>query len=409
MDMSLIIDILFDVFLLYDSSRKLRLNKGDLSMKNGKRLSIAIIAAVFTFILAGCLKSADDVASPAATQKPEPTQAVEELQPKEPASTATPTIAPAPTEMPEEAKAPTSEQATENEDKPEDSYESMIDISNAYMSAITVTEDSPSDYMAKKADRTYGTVVHKTYASKTTGLTRGVNIILPPNYDESKKYPVVYLLHGIFGNEHSMLEGNFLIEISGNLAAEGKTKEMIIVLPDMFAKTDINQQPSLTQEGMLIYDNFINDLVNDLMPFIEENYSVLAGRENQAIAGFSMGGREALYIGFTRPDLFGYILAIAPAPGLTPGKDWALNHPGQMQEDELRIKDSDETPYLIMLCSGTNDRVVGTFPKSYHDIMERNGVNHIWYEVSGADHDNRTIRSGLYNFFSSIFKAEDFN
>lgn len=108
MDMSLIIDILFDVFLLYDSSRKLRLNKGDLSMKNGKRLSIAIIAAVFTFILAGCLKSADDVASPAATQKPEPTQAVEELQPKEPASTATPTIAPAPTEMPEEAKAPTS-------------------------------------------------------------------------------------------------------------------------------------------------------------------------------------------------------------------------------------------------------------------------------------------------------------
>lgn len=377
-------------------------------MKNSKRLSIAIFAAMFTIIFTGCSKSANNVASPAITQKPEPTQATEDLQQKEPAATTAPTTPATPTEMPEEAEA-ISEQEADNEAKPEGTYESMVNISNAYMSAITVTEDCPSDYMAKKADRTYGTVVHKTYDSKTTGLTRGVNIILPPNYDESKKYPVLYLLHGIFGNEHSMLEGNFLIEINGNLAAEGKAKDMIIVLPDMFAKTDINQQPSLTQEGMLIYDNFINDLVNDLMPYIEENYSVLTGRENQAIAGFSMGGREALYIGFTRPDLFGYILAIAPAPGLTPGKDWALNHPGQMQEDELRIKNSDETPYLIMLCSGTNDRVVGTFPKSYHDIMERNGVNHIWYEVSGADHDNRTIRSGLYNFFSSIFKAEDFN
>lgn len=84
----------------------------------------------------------------------------------------------------------------------------------------------------------------------------------------------------------------------------------------------------LPPEGIAPYDNFINDLANDLMPFIEENYSVLTGRENQAIAGFSMGGREALYIGFTRPDLFGYVLAIAPAPGLTPGTDWAMTHPG---------------------------------------------------------------------------------
>ena len=214
------------------------------------------------------------------------------------------------------------------------------------------------------------------------------------------------MLHGIFGNEHSMLDGNNkLIEISANLAAEGKAKEMLIVLPDMFAKTDANQQPALNQESMLVYDNFINDLTNDLMPFIEENYSVLTGRENQAIAGFSMGGREALYIGFTRPDLFGYVLAIAPAPGLTPGTDWAMAHPGQMQEDDLKIKNINDTPYLIMLCSGTNDSVVGTFPKSYHNIMEKNEVNHIWYEINGANHDNRAIRSGLYNFFRYIFQA----
>jgi len=382
-------------------------------MRKSKKLSIYIITALLVVILAGCAKSSDDAPS-ADTQTPAPTvtvlnQAEEPTATAEPGSVPTPEpVLPEPTVTPPAAEAPADEQSADNEAKQEGTFESMIDISNAYMSAITVTEDCPSDVIIKKADRSYGKVVHKNYDSKTTGLTRGVNVILPPDYDESKKYPVLYLLHGIFGNEHSMLEGNNLLEISSNLAAEGKAKEMIIVLPDMFAKTDANQQPSLTQEGMLIYDNFINDLVNDLMPFIEDNFSVLTGRENQAIGGFSMGGREALYIGFTRPDLFGYILAIAPAPGLTPGRDWALNHPGQMQEDELVIKNSDEMPYLIMLCAGTNDSVVGAFPKSYHNIMERNGVRHIWYEISGANHDNRAIRSGLYNFFSSIFKAENY-
>lgn len=376
-------------------------------MKNTK-ISISIIAVVFAVIFTGCSKSADNSFSP--VNKPEPTIAAENAQLKEPTPAASPTQLQAPTQAAEPTQAPVSVQSSENESKTEGALSSMVDISNAYMSVLTITEDCPTDATLKNADTAYGTVVHKTYDSKTTGLTRGVNVILPPNYDESKKYPVVYVLHGIFGNEHSMIDSNNkLIEISANLAADGKAKEMIIVSPDMYAKTDVNQQPGFTQEAISPYDNFINDLTNDLMPFIEETYSVLTGRENQAIVGFSMGGREALYICFTRPDLFGYVMGIAPAPGLTPGKDWAMSHPGQMTEDELKIKNSDETPYLIMVCAGTNDGVVGKFPKSYHEIMERNGVNHIWYEVSGADHDARTIRSGIYNFFSSIFKAEDFN
>jgi len=378
-------------------------------MKKIKKLSLAIIIAVLV-IFSACSKSVDKTVN---TQQAEPTIASEGSQDENsliPSSNPTPNQLPSPTPAPTPSSTPTQdpggEQAAYNELKLEGPYESIADMSNAYMRSVEIIEDCPANVMVKKADVAYGTVVHNTYESKTTGLIRGVNIVLPPNYDESKKYPVVYLLHGIFGNEHSMLDGNNkLIEISANLAAEGKAKEMIIVLPDMFAKTDANQQPALNQESMLVYDNFINDLTNDLMPFIEENYSVLTGRENQAIAGFSMGGREALYIGFTRPDLFGYVLAIAPAPGLTPGTDWAMAHPGQMQEDDLKIKNINDTPYLIMLCSGTNDSVVGTFPKSYHNIMEKNEVNHIWYEINGANHDNRAIRSGLYNFFRYIFQA----
>ena len=165
----------------------------------------------------------------------------------------------------------------------------------------------PEEISQKRPDVTYGTVVHKTYASKTTGLDRGVNILLPPNYDETKKYPVLYLLHGIFGNEYSLIQDASckIPEISGNLAADGLAEEMLIVFPDMYAKTDPAQAPGFSAEAVAPYDNFINDLVNDLIPYIEENFSVLTDRENRAIAGFSMGGRETLFIGHctgSRPD-----------------------------------------------------------------------------------------------------------
>lgn len=113
----------------------------------------------------------------------------------------------------------------------------MIEISDAYMSKIKITEDCPEAVYEKRPEVTYCTVIHKSYDSKTTGLTRGVNIVLPPNYDDSKKYPVLYLLHGIFGNEHVLINdnNNKIIEIIGNLIADGSAKEMIIVLPNMFA------------------------------------------------------------------------------------------------------------------------------------------------------------------------------
>lgn len=58
---------------------------------------------------------------------------------------------------------------------------------------------------------------------------------------------------------------------------------------------------------------------------------------------------------------------------------------------------------VVMLCAcGTRDSVVGTYPKSYHEILTANGSDHIWYEITGADHDNNAIKSGLYNLFKQI-------
>lgn len=293
----------------------------------------------------------------------------------------------------------TSEAATEGTDE----NEIKEDIT---MNGISIMEDCPASVYEKRDDVAYGTVVHKTYHSNTTGLDRGVNILLPANYDEAKQYPVLYFLHGIFGDEYSLInDGNIkLVQIMGNLAADGLAKEMIVVLPNMYASSDPEQKPAFNAESVAPYDNFINDLVNDLMPYMEENYSVLTGRENQAIAGFSMGGRETLFIGLSRPDLFAYVGAIAPAPGLTPGKDWAMTHPGQLQENELTFSGKDFEPTVLMVCCGTKDGTVGKFPESYHNIFEQNEVEHDWYEVPGADHDAQAIRSGLNNFVRAIFK-----
>lgn len=279
------------------------------------------------------------------------------------------------------------------------------EVKRDIMAEMEIMEECPLEVYDTRAGADYGKVVHHTYHSETTGRDRGVNVLLPAGYDESKKYPVLYLLHGIFGDEYSFTNDSSmkLPELFGNLAADGLAKEMIVVYPNMYASSDPSQQPSFDAESVKPYDNFINDLVDDLMPFIEETYPVLTGRNNTAIAGFSMGGRETLFIGLQRPDLFAYVCAISPAPGLTPGQDWAMTHVGQLSEKELTFDGKDVLPDIFMVCCGTNDSVVGTFPKSYHEIFDTNETKHIWYEIQGADHDARAIRSGLNNFVRYIF------
>ena len=189
---------------------------------------------------------------------------------------------------------------------------------------------------------------------------------------------------------------DFLIQKNGII------DETIIVCPNMYASTDPNQQPGFDAESVLPYDNFINDLINDLMPHIESEYSVLTGRENTYLAGFSMGGRETIFIMLKRPELFGYVCAISAAPGIVPTTDKFMSHDGQMEESEMKFAEDAVEPEVFILCCGTRDSVVGKYPLSYHEILETNGSDHIWYEISGADHDNNAIKSGLYNLFKQI-------
>ncbi|MCQ2575478.1 MAG: esterase family protein [Treponema sp.] len=281
-----------------------------------------------------------------------------------------------------------------------------MDYITKYQIKNEITVDCPEEVMTMRPEVFYSNAIHKTYYSNTCKMERGVSILLPASYDGEKKYPVVYFQHGIFGDEYSMTGDpqNKFKEIAANLAADGNAKEMIIVFGNMYATDDPAQKPGFDPKAVLPYDNFINELINDLMPYIESNYSVLTGRENTAICGFSMGGRETLYIGLKRPDLFGYVGAIAPAPGLVPAKDWAMSHGGMLENSQLKYEEDGIKPELLMVCCGTNDSVVGQFPKSYHKIFVENGTEHLWFEVMTADHNAHAIRTGFYQFATRIFK-----
>lgn len=260
----------------------------------------------------------------------------------------------------------------------------------------------PCGFNTKKADIKYGHLEEVSYYSKTTGNTRKCNVLLPPHYSEDKEYPILYLLHGIGGTHNEWLEGN-PVEIIGNLESEGQCPEMIVVMPNVRASYDDScPENILSLENINAFDNFINDLNNDLMPFINSKYPVKQGRENTAIAGLSMGGRETLFIGFTEPDKFAYIGAFSPAPGLLPEK--TLNYPGQFTPENFTLdKNSKDFPKLILICNGNTDSVVHDNPNIYHETLVNNDVNHLWYTIDG-DHNFEVWNHGLYNFVKRVFK-----
>lgn len=271
-----------------------------------------------------------------------------------------------------------------------------------YMSKVraAMTQNVPSNVQQGDGGKTS----HISYFSKKANKNKGAYVWLPPNYDANKKYPVLYMNHGIMGDESSMLNGFAVREMATNLIKSGDAEPMIIVFTMMYTNPAKDNCSGITAQETPYYDDFLYDLTESLMPYIESNYPVKTGRENTAIAGFSMGGRESLYITISRPDLFGYMAASSPAPGVVPGVDMFMTHPGNMSESEFKIP-SDKLPYLVMIGGGTNDGVVGTFPEQYHNLFTKNGTDHIWMSVAGGGHDGSVGIPLFYNFFKAVFKA----
>ncbi|MCQ2417882.1 MAG: carbohydrate binding domain-containing protein [Oscillospiraceae bacterium] len=257
--------------------------------------------------------------------------------------------------------------------------------------AISETNDSTQ----KKNGVDYGTLEKKSYFSKFCGRDKKYNVLLPANYSTSKKYPVLYVMHGYYEDQDRMiLTGNAppipTQQIIGNAIAEKAAEEMIVVFPYIYSSQTQNDCNGMNDANNQAYDNFETVLITELMPLIESTYSVATGRENTAITGFSMGGRESLNIGTRHADLFGYVGAICPAPGASP---------------KYKYTSEADAPSLIFITAGGNDEVVYTTPEGYHNDFTKNSVPHIWHYYQAGYHGDNSIRAHIYNFVRVIFKA----
>jgi len=272
-----------------------------------------------------------------------------------------------------------------------------------------------ANYNKNIAGNSYGRFESGEYYSNYTNSNRPFNIILPPGYDASsnKKYPVVYMLHGIFCSEDSFgssAESCNIVRIAGNLFATGEATEAIIVIPNIRVCADSSIKDEFSAANYKCYDAFREDLIDNLMPYIESHYNVATGRENTAVAGFSMGGRESLYIGFTKSEYFGYVGAFCPTYGIFA---YPPNWTG-VGEDGLFASEAAFTlpsQYMnntkVMIVKGEKDTTVHEQPYVFHTALTNNGVPHTYFEVAGAGHDENAWGPGLYNFLRNAFKSSD--
>lgn len=260
----------------------------------------------------------------------------------------------------------------------------------------------PEEYSQVNPDYDLCYLETRYYYSKVCNRYKPLKVILPPHYNNRRKFPVMYVLHGFFGNENSMIgnksSGNYII--LSNMMRSGACEEMLIVFPNIYSSSEKNQCTGYDNpEDWDAYDNFVRELNEDIMPWMRGSYSLLDGPENTAVIGFSMGGRESLACGLAYPDKIGYIGAISPAPGLTPNQF----QKGQLTERQLAFP-KNAIPKLLMICVGDSDPVVRDAPLNYHSIFNRNGINHLWYTIPVCEHGDPAISSGIFNFAERVFR-----
>ena len=233
------------------------------------------------------------------------------------------------------------------------------------------------------------------YESKTVGSIRKALVYTPPGFSKSKKYPVLYLLHGIGGDEKEWLKGGTPQIILDNLLAEGKIKPMIVVLPNGRAiKDDRATGNIMSPEKVQGFANFERDLLDDLIPFIEKTYPTLTDRENRAIAGLSMGGGQSLNFGLGNLDKFAWVGGFSSAPN-TKQPEVLVPNP---EEAKKKLK-------LLWISCGDADGLI-SFSKRTHEYLLKNNVPHVYYIEPGV-HDFKVWKNGLYMFSQFLFKPVD--
>lgn len=308
------------------------------------------------------------------------------------AETAADTDAPSATE-PEPSAAPAA-----TEPVPEVEHVDPYSLENSY--------DADNALFVKQEGVDYGTIVSGlTYHSTAAGDDKQCVVLLPAGFDESRTYPVMYVLHGFNGGPEDLLNKNsYLVIAYGNMLAEGSAVPMMIVAVDMYTGPAAERYDKYNADLKECYNKVIEDIKTDLMPFIEATYPVSASREDTAVAGISEGAGKALCIGFTWPEEFGWIGAFSPNAGVIPtefdeGTFW--NDPVMQDFPELT---EDEIPLYLYLAVGSEDTGSMGPTLYYRDVLGERGIMNQTDLVEGFDHNTRFWRQCFCNYLAKVFR-----
>jgi enterochelin esterase-like enzyme len=264
-----------------------------------------------------------------------------------------------------------------------------------YGNTQNIINDASPGFDVMHENISHGRIDTMRYSSKTVGTVRRALIYTPPGYSKKKKYPVLYLLHGIGGDEMEWLNGGHPEVILDNLYAEAKIEPMIVVMPNGRAMKDDRALGNVfDSDKVQAFATFEKDLLNDLIPFIERTYTVYKDQQHRAIAGLSMGGGQSLNFGLGNLDKFAWVGGFSSAPN-TKTPEQLVPNP---EETKKKLK-------LLWISCGASDNLI-TFSKRTHDYLVKNNVPHI-YHIEPGIHDFKVWKNGLYIFSQLIFKPVD--
>jgi enterochelin esterase-like enzyme len=251
-------------------------------------------------------------------------------------------------------------------------------------------DDPPADFNVVREDIPHGKVEMIDYESKSVGTRRKMNVYTPPGYSADKKYPVLYLLHGIGGDETEWQRFCHPEVILDNLIASGDAVPMIIVMPIGRAQKNDRAEGNMYAAAPA-FEKFEADLLEDVIPAIESRYSVAADREHRALAGLSMGGGQSLNIGLAHLDEFAWIGAFSAAPN--------TRSPAELVGDPVAARDQLK---LLWLACGNKDGLI-RISQGVHAHLKEQSVPHVWH-VDSHGHDAEEWGKNLHLFAKRLFR-----
>jgi enterochelin esterase family protein len=284
-----------------------------------------------------------------------------------------------------------------------------------YTSAVEIPDPAATYYAIQNVP--HGQVREVWYESKITGTWRHALVYLPPGYDTQTKqrYPVLYLQHGGGEDETGWIRqgrANFILD---NLIAAGKAKPMIVVMgygyarrvgytpPDLTGK--LFGSPEMLKAMQEMASAFEDDVTQALIPFIDRTFRTLTDRDNRAMAGLSMGGMQTFQITLNHLDLFSHIGGFSGAGGmlvlggrkLDPNTDYN----GVFADPKAFAK----KVHVLWLGVGTAEpERMREGIRRFHRSLEEAGIEHVYVEAQGTDHEWQTWRHALHDFAPRLFR-----